>query len=533
MFRKRRQTPRVRSRESICLFVAGVLFALIFGQAAIRAEQEIRFRDWKNANGETIRARLEGLVNGRVQLRQLNDHSIIELKLQALPQEDQAYVKERAHLVSRKDKITWPNQLRPARDFQVDELQAGRSYIYKTRHFSLLSDVRLAPELIGEYSLVFESIHYALESLPLGLQPEAPSSGRFKVRLFRRHDDFQEAGGDLESAAIYLKDSKEILIPLTSLGVNIVGEQVPLNSNFNSTPLKHEVTHQLMHNWLDLLPVWFAEGIAEYISAVPFRDGEFDFTRIDQGIKDLLAAKYGIKPSNSGEYTIPVLPPGPLMGLTYKDWSLARGNAAELNYCSAFLLIYYFIHLDGGGDASNLVEYLRTAQMARDEQAEFVKDYNAAVKEFNAQFSAWKDAATRYNAAVLKHWEEARAYNQRVDRYNEQILAKVPKDQLVDPGPGPVPPTPPKKPEVPDILKQNPKERFPLNLTQIEESARTKLMGNRTCDQLWSQMKSALGRQSLILKLSAEANPSAASAPTAETEAPTSRTKKPSEKSKG
>jgi hypothetical protein len=499
MFCKLLQTRHLRSRARTRLLAAAAPFCLSCQLALVQAEPQLSFRDWTNPNGETIRARLEGLVNGRVQLRQLNDRSFIELKFQALSPEDQAYVDKYAHLVSRRDTVSWPKHLRPARDFQIDEFQAGRNYRYNTRHFSLLSDVRLAPELIGEYALVFESIHYVLESLPLGLQPEAPTSGRFKVRLFRRHDDFQQAGGDLESAAIYLKDSREILIPLASLGVNIVGEQVPLNSHtFNPTPLKHEVTHQLMHDWLSFLPIWFNEGMAEYVSALQFSDGEFDFTRIDQDIKAHLQKKYRIKPSDSGEYLLDVLPPEKLMANS-ANWRQASGAAAELNYCSAFLLIYYFIHLDGGGNASNLVEYLRTARMERDLQAEFVKNYNETLNGFNAQFSAWKEDAKRYNEALLKHREQALAYNQRVDRYNEQILAKVPTGQLIDPGPEPVPPSPPKKPALPEILRQNPKDRFPLNLTQVEERARAQLMDNRSCDQLWNQMKSALGRQKLIV----------------------------------
>lgn len=503
MFRKPSKTREVRSQR--CLHAVLLALALVCHPAALQAESEIRFRNWTNPNGGTVRAKLVGLVNGQVQLRQLNDGSIIELKLKALQPDDQAYVEERAHLVWRRDTVAWPNHLRPMREFRVEEAQAGRSYIYNSDHFTMRSDVRLAPDLVREYAAVFESTHYALESLPLGLQPEKPSSGRFKVRFFRRHDDFQNAGGDLEMAAIYLKQSKEILIPLASLGVKIVGEQVPLDpKSFNPTPLKHELTHQLMHNWLDLLPVWFAEGMAEYVSAVPFSDGEFDFTRIDQGIKAHLSSRFGLLPSppessSPGVYTIHVLPPAQLMALDYKDWSRARGATAELNYRSAFLLIYYFIHLDGDGSAGNLVEYLRTARMDSEEQAQFVEDYNEAARDFNQRLQTYTDEKKRYFEARLKLREEAEAYNRRVDRYNEQLRANVPADQLIHPGPPPVPPVQPKQPEVPEILEDDPKNSYPLNLKEIEQRARAKLLANRTVDQLWTHMKTALGRQKLML----------------------------------
>lgn len=504
MFRKTLKTRRKRSWEAHLWLLAAVLLAAWMGPPApLRAEPEIRFRNWTNPNGDTVRARLVGLVNGQVQLRQLSDGSIIEMKLQALAPEDQVYVEERAHLVWRRDTVTWPTHLRPVRDFRVDELQAGRNYVYNTPHFSFRSDVRLAPDLVREYSIVFESTHYALESLPLGLQPETPSNGRFKVRLFRRHNDFLEAGGQLGSAGMYLVQTREVLIPLASLGVNIIGEQVPLNGHtFNPTPLKHEITHQLMHPWLNLLPVWFAEGMAEYISAVHFADGEFDFTRIDEGIKTHLSRKYGVEPTGSGAYPVDVMLPEQLMALNDVEWNRAinGSGSAELNYRSAFLLLYFFIHLDGDGNASNLVEYLRTARQDRDQQAEFVEDYNEAVRDFTRRKEAFLEEAKSYNQALLKHREEAIAYNQRVDRYNEQVLARIPPEQRIDVGPEPVPPTEPKRPQLPEILNQNPRDRFPLNLQQIESSARTKLIGSRTHAQLWNQMKAALGRQNLILR---------------------------------
>lgn len=502
MFRSPLKFRHGKPRVHIGLLAAMVAFVLTVSPRSLQAEPEIRFRDWKNPNGETIRARLEGLVNGQVQLRQLSDRSIIEVKFQALTPEDQAYVEERAHLVWRRDTVTWPKHLRPAQDFRVDELQAGRNYIYNTPHFSFRSDVRLAPDLVREYSIVFESTHYALESLPLGLQPEAPTSGHFKVRLFRRHEDFQNSGGHLETEAMYVQKTREIIVPLASLGVNIIGEQVPLNDRFDSSPLKHEVTHQLMHNWLSLLPVWFAEGIAEYISAVPFSDAEFDFTRIEQGIKTHLSRKYGIQPSPSGSYIVDVIPPEKLMCLSHADWSRALdgGASAVLNYRSSLLLLYFFIHLDGEGNAANVVDYLRTARMERDQQADFVEAYNEAVKEFNQRKLAWTEEAKRYNDARLKHQEEAVAYNQRVDKYNEQVRAKVPPEQRLQVGPAPVAPTPPQRPERPEILNQDPKERFPLNLTQIEERARVKLTQGRSYADLWSQLKKALARQQIELR---------------------------------
>lgn len=503
MFRIPSEFRNGNPRELIRLLAAAVLFTLIARPESVLAEPEIRFRDWKNPNGETIRARLEGLVNGQVQLRQLSDRSIIELKFQALTPEDQVYVEERAHLVWRRDIVTWPKHLRPARDFRVDELQAGRNFIYNTPHFSLRSDVRLAPDLVREYSIVFESTHYALESLPLGLQPEVPSSGHYKVRLFRRHEDFQNSGGHLETEAMYVQKTREILVPLASLGVNIIGEQVPLTDRFDPSPLKHEVTHQLMHNWLSLLPVWFAEGIAEYISAVPFSDGEFDFTRMEQGIKAHLSLKYGIHPApTSGSYSVDVIPPEKLMSLSHADWSRALdgGANAVLNYRSSLLLLYFFIHLDGEGNAANVVDYLRTARMERDRQADFVEAYNEAVKEYNQRKLAWAEEAKRYNEALLKHREEAVAYNQRVDKYNEQDRAKLPPEQRIQVGPKPVAPTLPQRPARPEILNQDPKERFPLNLKEIEERARIKLTQNRSYPELWSHLKKALGRQQIELR---------------------------------
>jgi len=81
---RRHQQTRLRRVSPRRILVTGIVSVSLAAACSIWAgEPEIRFRDWTNANGETIRARLSGLINGRVQLRQLSDASIIELKLTA------------------------------------------------------------------------------------------------------------------------------------------------------------------------------------------------------------------------------------------------------------------------------------------------------------------------------------------------------------------------------------------------------------------------------------------------------------------
>ncbi|MEZ0387387.1 MAG: hypothetical protein ACAI34_09995, partial [Verrucomicrobium sp.] len=104
--------------------------------------------------------------------------------------------------------------------------------------------------------------------LPLGIEPTPEKLKTiFTARLFTEKSAYNAAGGITGSAGIYMSGKKSILVPLSSLGVKMVGSRVSLDyADQDQHTLIHEITHQMMNQWLGKLPTWLIEGSAEFVA---------------------------------------------------------------------------------------------------------------------------------------------------------------------------------------------------------------------------------------------------------------------------
>ena len=107
-----------------------------------------------------------------------------------------------------------------------------------------------------------------MQSLPFGIQPQAPKGmEHFKARFMGRAAFEEEISAVMPAdsvAGVYLPLKKEILVPFTSIGARERGSQMTLRRRSDTSTLVHEITHQVMHDWLPLLPVWLVEGLADW-----------------------------------------------------------------------------------------------------------------------------------------------------------------------------------------------------------------------------------------------------------------------------
>jgi len=421
---------------------------------------------------------LTGLEANWVEMRVAANGQVSRVPLANLSEPDQAYVRAWAELGFGVKPAPWPRDLRPMLNFTARPLPSAKAgeWIYATPHYEYRCDVELAPSLIKEYSLVFESTYFALRNLPLGLNPK-PAQERFVVRLFQTLDGYHAAGGIKGSGGLYLVKTQEILVPLEVLGVRETGNKVAIDRRgFDAGNLVHEITHQVMHDWLDTLPVWFVEGLAEYMAAVPYDDARFDFHRVQEGVAAHLARKYGVEKAKDGLLHLDLASPKDLMDLTHRQWSaeVTPGGNAGLNYRSAFLLVYYFLHLDGKGDSAPVVAYLRQAAAKKAEICDFVADYNEAVNH--------------YNLSLRRYTQEVNLYNGALAKMRAAAVATV------------VSPIPPVKPELPPILARNPGGSEPIDLMKEAEGSMKALWRNRTPETLWREMESAFAKQGIHVR---------------------------------
>jgi len=466
---------------------------------------DLPFRDWTDRDNNQVRARMVGWADNVVRLRLLFDGKVIEMPEANLIQADRDYVAAwRQQFAPAGEAMPpggWPRELVAPDDFKVDEISStGGEFVYQTPHFAFRADVKLAPSLIREYAHIFEATHHVIGHLPMRISGEK-GEGRFGVRMFKRHADFLAAGGIAGSGGVYLPAAREILVPLSSLGVRVIGEQVAFNpETFDPAPLVHEITHQLMHRWLDIFPIWFCEGMAEYLSSVPFETNRFDFQRIEDGIKDHLRRSEGATAASGGWVVVDVLGPEELMAVSYRRWSAAvsNGGGAGLYYRSGMLLVYFLAHMEGKGDAEALIRYFHETRGSELKRERYVTEYNQAVEQHRRDLLAWAEA---YNKALILHRMETVAYNQKVEVYNQQVRAGFAPGERIDPGARPgAPPEPTQKPKPPTILEENPDGNVPVDVKIAEEEARNRLFGDRSGAELWSAMEKAFATRKIRIQ---------------------------------
>lgn len=256
----------------------------------------------------------------------------------------------------------------------VSENEADGKYVYRTQHFEFTCDGKLTQNLLRDVARNFEATYELLKALPWGIDPQPEDGDRFRAILVRSPGRYKEEGGPENSSGVYFGSRKVFVVPFESLGIERLGKSFAKASDYRSDTLVHELTHQMMHSSLDILPQWVVEGTAEYTNTLPLRLGVFRVSAAKTGLKEYL---------NSLKVRGLVPEPYPveqLFKISGKEWSgtLAR-NPKEANrmYFTAYLLVNYFMHMDGKGDGAGFVKYMQSVAEVRRQ----IEAYEQAVEE--------------------------------------------------------------------------------------------------------------------------------------------------------
>lgn len=355
------------------------LLLLLLHAGGLSAQARIwTSRDGLKLEGELVAVRLDG-----AHIRRAADAQMVVIPLDYFSLADQTYIRKQAALppeangqrptpatTARTEEtfpqggLVWPNRVSSPRNFEITVLEENTSsstYRYQAGHFIFTSDVRLARRVVAEFARIFEATYTAVDAMPLRWNLQPPPGG-YAVRLFSERADYEAAGGTRNSGGVYMHGPRTIMVPLESLGVKRSSSGVTLDGSSNKT-LVHEITHQVQHDWLNKMPQWIVEGVAEYMEKVPYERGTFTFSRLDP----LNAPDGGT--NTAGEALLIALPK--LMGIDRATWSQTLNDnpyAARRYYYSSFLLFYYFAHLDGNGDGKRLWSYLRALESGQSEE---------------------------------------------------------------------------------------------------------------------------------------------------------------------
>jgi SLA1 homology domain 1, SHD1 len=323
-------------------------------------------RTWVDTQNRKLEATLIGVKEGAV-LLQLKDGKEVDLPITKLSAADVAYVdKQRDALKKAAVKpefnfdSPWPDRVSFKEEFEVkvvEEDKATQRFTYESENFRYLCDVPLARSVVRGFAQMFEASHLYCMALPIGMTGGRQIDGKYQILLFEKESDYIKEGGPPGSAGVFVGSKGIIMVPLTSLGVRLVGTTYILNRERSSKTLPHEIAHQLTPKayYAPGSRGWFTEGLAEYVAITPYTSGTYNVGMNLKAISEYVT-EFG-KDGRGGRNLGDEIKISSLRGFFLQDYKSFIANAKQTYGISA-LLVYYFFHFDGDGDARRIKAFL-------------------------------------------------------------------------------------------------------------------------------------------------------------------------------
>jgi len=498
--------------ERPLLTAVSVVMALSFAFGG--ASEDVRV--WTSSEGAEVRASLVSADGSSVVLR-LESGREAEVAMSRLSEADLRYVERRRTRGRAVEVEPLPAETQAARDIEVE----GGPRVFRTPHFEFETDRDVSSAFIAEASAIYEGTYLALSRLPHGLRFRPPG-GRDRYRgVFTTDEAFRSlvaaeapTTGDQRVVGLYLPARRELVVPYSSLGAKELGSRMTLRKSSDTSTLVHEIAHQVMHDWLPLLPTWFSEGLAEYMAAVPYQNGRFEFRNAERGLEDRLERRYRVTEGVLQD----VLPPSRWLVEGGREGERPRGKASSLTetagaegtrpgetgqwtgtaseYRDAMLFVYFLMHLDQPDQPGAPVgAYFRLVDAAMDQTRQLRRDF----AHYEEERRAYNEAVRRFNGRLESFREAAASYNERARRYNRQVARGVPEDERIEVGEAPEEPEPPAELEMPESVERA-AERGPVDLVAlVREEARPALVRGRAPREIDAAMKAAYERMGLEL----------------------------------
>jgi len=338
-------------------------------------------RNWKTAEGVAFQASLIGFDGTNVLLRMQNG-SRAQAPATKLSAEDQQYLldwqKKQPIDTALPDEIGVETSQVKAEVISEDPV--AEKFVYRTQHFEFESQGKFNQVLLRDVARNFEATYELLKALPWHIEPRPAAGDYFRAKLFKTKEAYYAAGGLQNSGGIYRSRQEMFMVPFESIGVKLVGKSYAKDENFETHTMVHELTHEMMHFWLGFLPQWVIEGTAEYTGTLPLHTGQFRVSAAKNGLRDYVTF---LKTRTLNGVPEPY-PLDELFPITNEKWSEILEQdprASHRLYFTSFLLVYYFMHLEGKGDGQLFARYFRDVGEVR----KSAEDYYKALDDFKKQ----------------------------------------------------------------------------------------------------------------------------------------------------
>ena len=360
---------RPRSRFATPVALLAILGFSLFASAESRI--------WTNDTGKSIEAEIQSATKTEVILKMANGNDY-PVPITSLSEADQKYIKE---WLAKKPTPTpgngdspksepsgeifenwddpWPTIVSSDIDPEIEELgqdEKGR-WVFHSPHYEFICDTVLSKSVVKRFAVLFEATAEYVRSMPMSMA-KARSEKRHRILLFESKSSYYSAGAPVGSAGVYMPSKDVIMVPLTSLGVEKVGNRFIVDHDKGNKTLPHEITHQLTDRIYYQKGVvgWFTEGMAEYIGVTPYRSGKFNVKTVMTYLREYVTG-YGKDGSGGRAIGEDIILPD------LKEWmNQSYGQFLanpQVNYGCGALIFYYFAHMDGDKDATNLIAFCK------------------------------------------------------------------------------------------------------------------------------------------------------------------------------
>jgi len=233
-------------------------------------------------------------------------------------------------------------------------------FVYESPGYRFTCNARVTDDALRNFSVMFEATRKYAQDLPLSLGGGRQRQGKLDILLFGTMNQYLQAGGMPGSVGCFTRDV--VLVPMVSLGLVEGGTGFSLDTTRRNNVLVHELVHQLTPNAY-MQPGalgWFSEGLAEYVSITPYNWGYFKPDIHGNVVKAYVTATG--EGGQGGRALGTNITAPKLRNFFLMPYGQFSGPNANGNYGMGLLLTHYFFHMEGGGKAYRITQFLKGLQ---------------------------------------------------------------------------------------------------------------------------------------------------------------------------
>ncbi len=323
---------------------------------------------------------------------------------------------------------SWPVQISVGTGSVVTKTvsKSAGGVVYQVGDFELQTGPDLSAALVTEIGRTFMAVEELIERLPWDLPPSPPDGKRYLAKLYESRSAYDKIAPP-SSGGFYDQQEKVFHVPYQSLGIESKGGVWTKTTAFNSDTLVHELTHMFMDRVIRHVPIWAAEGSAEYVETIPFENGVMRTGELPKAMAAYIKHMTGIPVRARAQYRVTASAKrmAEVMHLSEKAWHAFAGTtrvkdpeplppgfvvipgtpgsgmppveimARQIDlYMHSCLLYYYFLHLDSRQRGDPMLHLLDQASDLAPKWRLFEDAMGEYQKEFKSYRAAWEAFAS-------------------------------------------------------------------------------------------------------------------------------------------